>query len=132
MTRVRMQPIIALYFEFETVLKFYYLGASFHCEHCQALSIVLTKSFSYWLLTLFTWSESCIHLNLEVVYFAISSKKALSKLLKLLNVDLVLPIFGVVLLKLVMITLLQSMTQVVKYKVFIHKIFEFVNMTFNK
>ena len=26
-TRVRKQPIIALYFEFETVLKFYYLEA---------------------------------------------------------------------------------------------------------
>ena len=28
-TRVRKQPIIALYFEFETVLKFYNLGAWF-------------------------------------------------------------------------------------------------------
>ena len=32
LTRVRKQPIIALYFEFETVLKFYILEASFDLD----------------------------------------------------------------------------------------------------
>ena len=65
--------------------------------------------------------------------FAISSKKAaLSKFLKLLNVDLVFPMFGVVLFITVLIILWQSLTPVEKFRVLIQRFFEFVNMTSNK
>ena len=44
LTHVRKQPIIALYFEFETVLKFYNLGARFGSKRFDT-PIVFLKDF---------------------------------------------------------------------------------------
>ena len=53
-TRVRKQSIIALYFEFETVLKFYNLEARnkfFHLDgipkHLDGKTVKITKKFFY-------------------------------------------------------------------------------------
>ena len=44
-TRVHKQPIIALYFEFETILKFYNLGAGSGSKPFDALIVFLKEFF---------------------------------------------------------------------------------------
>ena len=53
-TRVRKQPIIALSFEFETVLKFYNLGAR---NYKQCILFML------WLMHVYEWADGIILLN---------------------------------------------------------------------
>ena len=62
-TRVRKQPIIALYFESETVLKFYYLKAKFINEKHVCFTVSELVQMIYLFLQLNAHSEENPHWN---------------------------------------------------------------------
>ena len=59
-TRVRKQPIVALYFESENELRFYYLEASMYSKIKNTLEVDPNNQLTVSALVLLTWNGRCI------------------------------------------------------------------------